>query len=140
MGQRVCGVALLAFLLSYSVIAAQTSEEAFELELNDAKPTADGCRVTFVAVNKLATRLDKTAIEIGVFDAKNIFSEMVVFDFGRLPAGKTKVVQYDLRRSCDSIGRLLLNSVKDCMGEKDMKRQCEDNIKTRSLANIALGQ
>jgi hypothetical protein len=137
---RAFGAALAVLSASVTSSAAQAPDNAFDLELNNVKPTANGCRVTFVAINNLGTRLDSTAIEIGVFDANNIFSEMVVFDFGRLPSGKTKVVQYDLHRPCDTIGRLLLNSIKDCKGEKDMKQECEDRIKTRSRANIAFGQ
>lgn len=112
-------------------------ESAFELELNGAKNTDKGCRVTFIAVNKLGTKLDKTAFEIGVFDEKSIFSELVVFDFGRLPSGKTKVVQYDLPRQCETISRMLLNSIKECAAEggKDAKQDCEDKIVTRSRAD-----
>ena len=119
---------------------AQAADGDFELELNNVKPVPTGCRVVFVAVNQLGTQLDKMSVEIGVFDEKGLFSDMVVFDFGRLPKGKTKVVQYDLPHQCTAISRLLLNSVKECAGEKDMRQECEDRIKTHSLVNISFGQ
>jgi hypothetical protein len=133
LGKRILGAYAIAGLLAGSVCA---QDNAFELELNGAKNTDKGCRVTFLAVNRLGNRLDKTAFEIGVFDEKGIFSELVVFDFGRLAAGKTKVVQYDLPRQCETISRMLLNSVKECAAEggKDMKQDCEDKIVTRSRA------
>jgi hypothetical protein len=134
----ILSIAALAVLPLVSHAYAQDGD--FDLELNNVKPVQNGCRVVFVAVNRLGTQLDKMAVEIGVFDEKGIFSDMVVFDFGRLPAGKTKVVQYDLPRECTTISRLLLNSVKECAGQKDMRQECEDRIKTRSLVNIGFGQ
>ena len=121
-------------------LEARAQESSFELALNNIEQVQSGCRVVFIAKNRLGTRLDKTAIEIAVFDAKNIFSGMVVFDFGRLPNGKTKVVQYDLPRECATISRLLLNSVKECAGEKDMRQECEDRIITSSRAKVEFGQ
>jgi hypothetical protein len=137
---------LSALMMSFALAVlppaacAYAEEGGFELELNNVKQVQSGCRVVFVAVNRLGTPLDKMAVEIGVFDEKGLFSDMVVFDFGRLPNGKTKVVQYDLPHQCATISRLLLNSVKECAGGKDMKQECEDRIKTRSLVNIGFGQ
>jgi hypothetical protein len=138
---RICALILaIAGLAAFSISSAYTEEADFEIELNTVKPVQNECRVVFVAVNRLGVQIDKMAVEIGVFDEKGIFSDMVVFDFGRLPAGKTKVVQYDLPRQCTSISRLLLNSVKECTGQKDMRQECEDRIRTRSLVNIGFGQ
>ena len=123
-----------------AVPCAHAQDGNFELELNNVKQVPTGCRVVFVAVNQLGMQLDKMSVEIGVFDEKGLFSDMVVFDFGRLPKGKTKVVQYDLPHQCTTISRLLLNSVKECSGDKDMRQECEDRIKTRSLVNISFGQ
>jgi len=135
---------ILLLMLSLTAVPAGSRAYAqdgdFELELNNVKQVATGCRVVFVAVNQLGMQLDKMSVEIGVFDEKGLFSDMVVFDFGRLPKGKTKVVQYDLPRQCTTISRLLLNSVKECSGEKDMRQDCEDRIKTHSLVNISFGQ
>lgn len=119
---------------------AQSPEKTFEIELNGVEQIDNSCRITFVAVNNLGALLDKTSIEIGVFDKDNVFSEMVVFDFGRLPMGKTRVVQYDLPRKCETISRLLLNSFKDCSGATDLKQLCEDSIRTKSQATMAFGQ
>ena len=121
---------------------AHAQESDLELELNNARQVDKACRVAFLAVNRLGTQLDKVSVEIGVFDENDLFSDMVVFDFGRLPNGKSKVVQYDLPRQCTTISRLLLNSVKECAGPKDMKQECEDHLRTTSnpKVNIRFGQ
>src|SRR6266545_5393292 len=67
----------------------RAQESGFELELSNVKQVQSGCRVAFLAVNRLGTQLDKMAVEIGVFDENGLFSDMVVFDFGRLQNGKS---------------------------------------------------
>jgi hypothetical protein len=131
---------VLGLVLAVSAAKAQSQDDFLNLELNNLMQVENGCRATFIVVNGLGVKLDRTAIEIGVFDEKNVFSQMVVFDLGRLPQGKTKVVQYDLPRSCTTISRLLLNSVKECTGGGDIAAQCEDRIRTRNNTAIEFGQ
>jgi hypothetical protein len=131
---------MLALVAAPAIPCAAAQDGDLDLELNNVQQVPAGCRVTFVTINQLGADLDKMSVEIGVFDEKGIFSDMVVFDFGRLPKGKTKVVQYDLARKCTTISRLLFNSVNECSSEKDMRQVCENKIKTRSLVNISFGQ
>jgi hypothetical protein len=135
-----CSGLVLGLVLAVSVAEAQSQDNFLDLELNNLMQVENGCRATFIVVNSLGAKLERTAIEIGVFDEKNVFSQMVVFDLGRLPQGKTKVVQYDLPRSCATISRLLLNSVKECAGSGDITEQCEDRIRTRNSTAIEFGQ
>ncbi|MGQ0484959.1 MAG: hypothetical protein ACT4SY_06365 [Hyphomicrobiales bacterium] len=135
-----CSGWLLGLALAVSAAQAQSEDNFLNFELNSLTQVENGCRATFIVVNSLGVKLERTAIEIGVFDEKNVFSQMVVFDLGRLPQGKTKVVQYDLPRSCATISRLLLNSVKECAGSGDITAQCEDRIRTRNSTAIEFGQ
>jgi hypothetical protein len=139
---RRSAILLCIFTLVATHVAAfvDAQETGLELELNNVKDVQTGCRVAFIAFNGLGTQLDKMVVEVGVFDDKTRFLDMVVFDFGRLPKGKTKIVQYDLAGQCDKISRLVLNSVVECVGGKDMRQECEDRIKTRSVVNIGFGQ
>jgi len=138
----VFALSILDLAAIFFASSPRAQESVFELELSNVKQVQSGCRVAFLAVNRLGIQLDKMAVEIGVFDENGLFSDMVVFDFGRLQKGKSKVVQYDLPRQCATISRLLLNSVKECAGAKDMRQECEDRIQTRgnSKLNIAFGQ
>ena len=120
--------------------AANADAGALSFELNSVAQVESHCRATFVVVNTLGAKLARTAIEVGVFDDKNVFSEMVVFDLGSLPQNKTKVVQFDLARDCASISRLLLNSIKECVGADNAALQCEDRIKTSNNSSITFGQ
>jgi hypothetical protein len=116
---------------------ADAQESGFNLELNNIKEIPQGCRVAFLASNQLGTTVQKLSVEIVVFDENSKVSDVVVFEFGRLPNGRSKVAQFDLSHQCGSISKLLLNNIKECSGDKDIRQECEDRMKTTSRVNIA---
>lgn len=140
MRPALCVAVLFATFIGAQAAQGQTQDGTFELELNRLADAQNGCRVTFVARNKLGARLDKTAIEIAVYDEQGIVSSKVVFDFGRLPNGRTKVVEYDLPRKCATISQLQFNDVKECAGEKDLKQDCYDKIRTSTKTAVRFEQ
>jgi hypothetical protein len=140
MRSALCITIAFATIIGAQSAHGQAQDGAFELELNRLTEAQNGCRVTFVARNKLGARLDKTAIEIAVYDEQGIVSSKVVFDFGRLPNGRTKVVEYDLPRKCSTISQLQFNDVKECAGEKDLKQDCYDKIKTSTKTAVRFEQ
>lgn len=131
---------LFAIALAAQPVRAQSQENALELELNRAANVQDSCRLTFRVRNNLGAGLEKTSIEIALYDDKGVFANRVVFDFGRLPNGRSKVVEYDLPRKCNTISQLQFNEVKECLGEKDLKRECYDKAKTSSRTSIKFEQ
>ena len=109
-------VAMLTAALTLSVPSAGwTQEKAIAIELNDATNVDSACRLVFVAVNKTGVVLDKTSYDVVTFDAAGKVGKSLTFQFGRLPVGKTKVVQFDLPgQACDTISRLLVNDIAEC--------------------------
>lgn len=148
---------LAAYVLALSVVVAPAASLAQEaetdsgmqqadtklltIELNKMQQSQNGCRLSFMAVNRLDTRLEKTALEIVVFDGEGIVSQTLVLDFGRLPEDKTKVVEFDLPRQCQEISRVLVNDVSECAGpgEEDLAEGCLNALRTSNRAEIEFG-
>lgn len=107
--------AILLALAPAAPALAQTGN--LELELNTAADVAEGCRLTYVVTNSTDAALDQTAYEVAAFDASGTVSTIFVLDFGALPQGKTRVVQFDLPGApCTSVSRLLVNGAEQCAG------------------------
>lgn len=112
----------------------------FSLELNGAKDTETGCRLTYVAYNGTGAQLDKTAYEVVVFDKEGGVSQFLILEFGKLPLRKTKVVQFELKGTkCDNISRLLINDISECEVAGKAVSTCFDALKTKSRTNIGFG-
>lgn len=126
--------------------AAQPTEPAalnklLTIELNRVQQSQNGCRLSFMAVNRLGTDLRTTALEIVFFDPDSIVSQMLLLDFGRLPKDKTKVVEFDLPQACEQISRVLVNDILECAGadEQNMTEDCFNALRTSNRAGIEFG-
>lgn len=142
----------LALLLGPSGTGAEEAEQAQRLEapgqqhlltieLNRVQQSQSGCRLSFMAVNKMGADLQTTALEIVFFDAEHIVSQMLLLDFGRLPSGKTKVVEFDLPQDCGQISRVLVNDIVECASadEQNMTQDCFNGLRTSNRAAIEFG-
>ncbi|ORE94947.1 hypothetical protein [Aurantimonas sp. 22II-16-19i] len=90
-------------------------EAGLALELNNAVDEAGVCRLSYVAVNRTGEALETVSYDVVVFDRNDRVSRFLVLQFGRLPEGKTKVVQFDLAdQPCADISRILVNEVAEC--------------------------
>lgn len=123
--------------------APETQRETqLAIELNRMQQGQDGCRLSFIAVNRMGANLETTAMEVVFFDASGVVSEMLLLDFGRLPSDKTKVVEFVLQQQqCDDISRVLVNDVVECSsgGEQNMTRECFAALTTSNRAEIEFG-
>jgi len=129
-------IALQAFMTG-SLLA---QEKSFTLELNNAKDNNGGCRLTYIAINRTGVVLEKTAYEVVVFDADQRVSQFLILEFGNLPSGKTKVVQFDLAdQPCKSISRLLINDVSECSSKGETVTICLDALKPNTRTAIEFG-
>jgi hypothetical protein len=134
--------ALLAFAWMAGPAGADAQQKLLSIELNKVQQSQDGCRLSFVAVNGMGTDLETTAMEVVFFDAGDVVSEMLLLDFGRLPADKTKVVEFVLQQQdCGQISRVLVNDVVECSSaeEQNMQRECFNALKTSNRAEIEFG-
>jgi hypothetical protein len=131
----------LAFALLSAPTGSDAQQRLLTIELNRMQPSQDGCRLSFMAVNRLGANLDRTALEIVIFDADSIVSQMLLLDFGQLPNQKTKVVEFDLSLQCEEISRVLVNDVAECAAaeEQNMVEQCFNALRTSNRAEIEFG-
>jgi len=127
-------------LVGSSVLGAGAEEKpAIHVELNNAQAQGDGCRVSFLFRNGLASRLDEFALEVVLFDSAGKVSEFLVFNAGSLPEGKSRVRQFDLKgHACDAISRLLVNDVKSCKAQGLTAEACLGLTTVTSTAGIRL--
>lgn len=115
-------------------------EAVLKLELNALQQAEAGCRITFLAVNKLGSALDKAAFEIALFDQGGGIDQLVTLDFNALAQGKTKVLQFELPAlECTDVGRILINDASACTGGDIVPSDCLDRLTTSSKVDVVFG-
>jgi hypothetical protein len=125
-------IALLTAALCTAPVFAQETPSLL-LELNALTPSETGCRVTFLATNKLGTVLTRSAFEIALFGAGGGIERLVSLDFKAMPEGKTRVLQFDIAEvGCDKVSRVLINDIVACDGEGLDPKVCFNGLTTLS--------
>lgn len=132
-----------AFALALAAGAAVAQEAApagaLNIELNEVAPSQKGCKLTFVAGNAFVQNLSKVSFEFVIFDQKGLVERMAVLDFRDLPAGKTKVRQFDLPgTNCEAVKSLLINDAPACVGDGVEGDACMKGLKTGSKSPVEL--
>ena len=125
-----------------SAVAQDTGAAAggIELELNNAQDADGACRISYLASNKTQQAFERIAYDFVVFDDAGKVSRLLVLDFGQLPVGKSKVVQFDLsNQACKSISRLLINDVSECSVAGGTSDLCMQGLKTNTRTDIVFG-
>lgn len=113
---------------------------ALILELNALQESDRGCRFTFVAENALGGELASAAFELVLFDKAGMVSRLTIVDFKDLPAGKTKVRQFDFAgMDCEDVGRVLINDSTDCSGEGIEPEACIRQLQAASRSEVLFG-
>lgn len=124
-------IALLVALCATPSLAQETPSLA--LELNALTPSETGCRVTFLATNRLGTELTRSAFEIALFGDGGGIERLVSLDFKAMPEGKTRVLQFDIADvGCDKVSRVLINDIVACDGTGLDPKTCFDSLTTLS--------
>ncbi len=120
-----------------SPVLAQSAGN-IEIELNTAADVDGGCRLTYVIYNSSATGLEKVSYEVAVYDTEGIVKKLLVLEFGFLPAGKTRVVQFDLpEQQCSGVSRILVNGPVECAAASGEQTICRDKqILSSRVGNI----
>ncbi len=136
------GVTGFAVAMGPSSLMAQDAT-SFELELNSAAETEAGdCRLTYVAANRSDLAFDRTAFQVGIFDAEGAVTRLLVLEFGDLIAGKTKILQFDLKgQACGSISRIIVNETAACTlaGDAGESEFCATELVASSRTAIQFG-
>ncbi|HXV30954.1 MAG TPA: hypothetical protein VD840_11540 [Sinorhizobium sp.] len=131
--------AIVVLGMAGTVAAEDARSGGLSIELNEIAPSEKGCKLTFVADNSLQQSLSKASFEFILFDQKGLVERMAVLDFRDLPAGKTKVRQFDLPGTkCEAVKSLLINDAPACVGEGIEKGACMRGLKTGSKSAVEL--
>jgi hypothetical protein len=133
---------LLASLVIVAMATPALSQAVpeFDLELNAMAASDTGCRVTFLATNRLGTELTRSALEIALFGADGGIDRLVSLEFKAMPEGKARVLQFDLSGlDCATISRVLVNDVVACEGEGLDPRTCLAALKPSSRLSAGFG-
>lgn len=139
MKQRFAPGMALAVALAWAG-AALAEDQTFAIELNDAVDVGGGCRLVYVATNNTGVALQKASYDVFTFKSDGKVGQSLVFQFGAFPAGKTKVVQFDLAgQPCAGISRLLVNDVTECQAQSGNSAICMEALKTTTRTAIGFG-
>ncbi len=136
----VTGAIAVGLALAPAIPVQAQSAERFHLELNNVEDADTSCRITFLAHNETGTDFAETSYDVVVFDERGIVSQRLILEFGQLPLGKTRVVQFLLERNCSGISRLLINGAEECIEESGSSSStCLDALVTSSRADVQFG-
>ena len=129
---------LLAALATGPAMAQSPAQ--LDIELNALAPSETGCRVTFLATNRLGTELTRSSFEIALFGADGGIDRLVSLEFKAMPEGKARVLQFDIGQlACGNISRVLINDVVACEGEGLEPRICLTALKPTSRLDVGFG-
>ncbi|WP_146177365.1 hypothetical protein [Breoghania corrubedonensis] len=133
-----CAAAALATGLA-AIGPAIAADGQITLELNGASTVGSACQATLVARNGFDKALSDFGLDIVVFDAAGGVSDMSALSLGAMPAGKTRVLRFNIaKRACDKVSAVLVNDVRTCKGEGVDPASCLANLKTSSRIDIGL--
>lgn len=136
-------VIILLFTGNFPVKAQSSTDTAATqliLELNALQPVERGCRFTFMISNDLDAEISQAAFELALFNTAGMISRLTIVDFKDLPAGKTKVRQFDFPDiDCNDVGRVLVNDAPKCAGSSIAADTCIRYLSTRTTTNVVFG-
>ncbi len=122
---------LIAASLTATPLMAE--ETSLALELNAVAEQDSGCRITFVATNRLSADLSALVVEAVIFTPDGLVDRLALLDFQTLPQTRPRVRQFDLPGlACVRIGQVLINAVGTCTGEGVQPESCAAAIAVSS--------
>jgi hypothetical protein len=134
--------AILSALATAAAPAAAQQEagaRSLDIELNALQPSEGGCRLSFLATNGLGADIAGVSFETVLFDAAGLVERMSVLDFKEVPAGKTRVRQFDLAGAdCGDVSRVLINDARSCDWGGLEPGDCARRLRTTSKAGVPL--
>ena len=102
-------------LLALPAQAQEDASDKLTIELNSIEAQDGNCRMSFVVLNGFETDLKSAVFEAVLFDKSGAVDRMTLFDFGALPAMRTRVRQFVVPQlNCDTLGQVLINGAQTC--------------------------
>lgn len=142
--------ALACAILSASIMGSSATARAAEeveadpalkagsvnVELNRLDPAENNCKASLVITNESGIEFESLALDLVVFDNDGIIAGRMAVELGPLAGTKTSVRAFSLGgMECDSVGRMLLNSVVSCETGEGKRSDCLGLIQTSSRAD-----
>lgn len=120
---------------------AQDLSGKISLELNQLQQIdGGGCRMSIIATNGLERPMDQLTLEMVAFDKDGLVDQFLALKFSRISAGKTKILQFALAgKACDSISRLHVNNVTNCVPPSITDVYCPDLLDLSNRTPIRFG-
>lgn len=129
--------ALLAGAVLLHGAAARADDGTIGIELNRLQQVEDACRISLVFTNRLEQPVETLSIETVLFNAQGAVERFLVLKSNPLGPGKIRAQQFDATGlACESIGRLLLNDVKECEGADLTRQACLEAIEPSSRTEV----
>ncbi len=136
-GLLLCGMAQMSAAAKDTDAAVAGGTLA--IELNAANQQQSACRLSFLVKNGMQLKLSSLVIELVLFGHDGTLLRLMSASVGAMPVSKTRLKQYDVQDlACDRIGRILLNEVTSCEGEKLTPEICTSAARTSSRSKIPL--
>ncbi|MEQ9557389.1 MAG: Tat pathway signal sequence domain protein [Rhodospirillales bacterium] len=132
----VLATALFAVGLCLPVGGASAAEKGrIGVELNKLEPAGDACRAYLLLSNGTAAAFTSLKLDLVTFDADGIVQRRVAVEAAPIGAGKTSLKVFDIGGTqCTAIGRVLLNGVMSCKGDKAQTADCLSLVSVSSRA------
>ena len=122
-------------LIAFPQPSLAQQQAAISIELNVVEQLDGLCRFVFVNRNSTEDTVNALVMETVAFDAQGGVSRITSFDFADLPAGSTRVRQFDLPDlDCADVSALLVNGVQGCEGVSD----CAARLVTTSRTDVEM--
>lgn len=123
--------------MSAQEVPAQGAPDPIALELNGTDPIEAACALTFMVRNGLSEDIDKLVYETVLIDRDGRVDRLTLFDFGALPADRTRVRQFAVPDfACESLGRLLINGAETCTIAGAPSDLCEGALSLSSRIDV----
>ncbi|WEX11875.1 hypothetical protein [Chelativorans sp. AA-79] len=134
---------MLGFLVAAGALPAAAqgdgNQPSLSIELNGAEPSERGCRLTFVAANRLGQDIARAAYEVALFGKDGLVERLTILDFKELPDAETKVRQFDMPEiDCANLGRVLINGATACEGPD--ASACMKRLEATTRGAVAFGK
>lgn len=98
-----------------------------------------GCRVYFVFANNSDTAYESFRVSLVTFLPDGLIGRNVAFEFGPIPAHKTKTPMFELKNiECSNVASLLLNDVLACKTSAGPATDCLARVEVSSLSQVAI--
>ncbi|MEQ9361400.1 MAG: Tat pathway signal sequence domain protein [Rhodospirillales bacterium] len=105
------------------------------VELNKLEPAGDACRAYLLLSNGTAMAFTSLKLDLVTFDGDGIVQRRVAVEAAPIGAGKTSLKVFDISGTkCSGIGRMLLNGVMSCKGDKAQTADCLALVSVSSRA------